>query len=106
MLFYNANIFTPNGYVSGGFEIKHGRFSAILPGLQKGDGIDLDGAKVIPGLVSGITQFLQYLIMISLQSFTDCRYPFYSGQDGREGMRSSRQDLLQRYTGASSLSGA
>ena len=51
MLFYNANVFTPNGYVSGGFEIKNGRFSAILPGLQEGDGIDLDGAKVIPGLV-------------------------------------------------------
>ena len=51
MLFYDANIFTPDGYVFGGFEVKNGRFAAILPGLQSGNGVDLGGAKVLPGLV-------------------------------------------------------
>ena len=51
MLFYNANIFTTDGYVLGGFEIENGRFTAILPGFKSGKGVDLGGAKVIPGLV-------------------------------------------------------
>ena len=51
MLFYDANIFTPDGYVFGGVEVKNGRFAAILPGLQSGNGVDLGGAKVLPGLV-------------------------------------------------------
>ena len=35
----------------GGFEVEDGRFTAILLGLQSGSGIDLGGAKVLPGLV-------------------------------------------------------
>lgn len=51
MLFYHAIIFTPEGYVPGGFEVENGRFTAILPGQQSGNGVDLGGAKVLPGLV-------------------------------------------------------
>ena len=51
MFFYHANIFTPEGYVPAGFEVENGRFAAILPGLQSGAGVDLGGAKVLPGLV-------------------------------------------------------
>ena len=50
MTYYNASIFTPDGWVQGGFRIENGRFTAVLPGLSAGD-TDLHGAKVIPGLV-------------------------------------------------------
>lgn len=51
MLYYNARVFTPAGYISGGFEVENGRFLKILSGVLSGAGIDLGGAKVIPGLV-------------------------------------------------------
>lgn len=51
MLFYNAKIFTPDGYVRGAFQTENGRFTSILPGQRSGDGVDLGGAKVLPGLV-------------------------------------------------------
>lgn len=50
MLFYHANVFTPDGYVYGGFRVENGRFAEILPGLDRGDR-DMGGAKVLPGLV-------------------------------------------------------
>lgn len=50
MLYANANIFTPDGYLYGGFRVENGLFTEILPGLARGD-VDLGGAKVIPGLV-------------------------------------------------------
>lgn len=50
MLFYHAKVFTPNGYICGGFRVEDGRFSEILPGLAEGDA-DFGGAKVLPGLV-------------------------------------------------------
>ena len=50
MTYYNANIFTPGGWVQGGFRTENGIFTAVLPGLNDGDH-DLQGAKVIPGLV-------------------------------------------------------
>ena len=50
MLYANANIFTPDGYLYGGFRVENGIFAEILPGLARGD-VDLGGAKVIPGLV-------------------------------------------------------
>lgn len=50
MLFCHANVFTPDGYVYGGFRVEDGRFTEILPGLDRGD-LDLGGAKVLPGLV-------------------------------------------------------
>ena len=50
MLYYNAKVFTPEGWIRGGFRVENGRFAEILPGLGKGDE-DLENAKVIPGLV-------------------------------------------------------
>lgn len=46
----NARIFTPGGYMVGGFRVENGLFSGLIPGLTSG-GTDLGGAKVIPGLV-------------------------------------------------------
>lgn len=51
MLFYNAEIFTPQGFVTGAFSVENGRFGQIVPGLTDADGIDLGGRRVIPGLV-------------------------------------------------------
>lgn len=50
MLYCNGKIFTPDGYVYGGFKVENGIFTEILPGLYRG-GKDLEGAKVLPGLV-------------------------------------------------------
>ena len=50
MLYCNAKLFTPDGYVYGGFRVEDGIFTEIVPGLAKG-GEDLLGAKVLPGLV-------------------------------------------------------
>lgn len=50
MTYYNASIFTPDGWVKGGFQTGNGRFTAVLPGQNDGD-VNLHGAKVIPGLV-------------------------------------------------------
>ena len=50
MKYYNAKVFTPGGWVKGGFRVENGRFAEILPGLNEGDE-NLGGAKVIPGLV-------------------------------------------------------
>ena len=50
MLFTNANVFTPDGFVHGGFTVEGGRFGEVFAGDRKG-GADLHGAHVIPGLV-------------------------------------------------------
>ena len=50
MLYCNAKVFTPDGYVCGGFRVEDGGFTEIIPGLDRG-GEDLCGAKVLPGLV-------------------------------------------------------
>ena len=50
MLYDNARIFTPGGWMRGGFRVEDGRFIELLPGAAQG-GIDLGGARVIPGLV-------------------------------------------------------
>ena len=50
MQYCNAEIFTPDGFVYGGFRVEGGVFAEIIPGLARG-GEDLAGAKVIPGLV-------------------------------------------------------
>ena len=50
MLFTDALLFTPTGYVHGGFRVENGRFAEILPGQVTG-GESLCGAKVLPGLV-------------------------------------------------------
>ena len=50
MLFANAHVFTPSGFVYGGFLVENGRFARVFAGKADG-GTDLHGAYVIPGLV-------------------------------------------------------
>ena len=50
MRYCNARIFTEKGFVFGSFEVRDGRFVSVTPGGH-GGGVDLQGAKVIPGLV-------------------------------------------------------
>ena len=54
MLYTNANVFTPDGFVYGGFTVKNGRFLDVFAGGLNG-GVDLGGAAVIPGLVDAHT---------------------------------------------------
>ena len=52
MFYKNARIFTSDfQFVTGAFEVKDGRFGAVLPDTVPEDAIDLKGATVIPGLV-------------------------------------------------------
>ena len=50
MLYTNANVFTPSGFIHGGFTVEDGRFAEVFTGVRSG-GTDLCGAHVIPGLV-------------------------------------------------------
>ena len=50
MLYTNANVFTPAGFIHGGFTVENGRFAEVFDGDRSG-GTDLEGAYVIPGLV-------------------------------------------------------
>ena len=50
MLYTNARVFTPEGFIHGGFAIEDGRFTEVFEGERSG-GTDLHGALVIPGLV-------------------------------------------------------
>ena len=50
MLFQNAYVFTPDGFVRGGFTVEDGRFGEVFTDERSG-GTDLGGAYVIPGLV-------------------------------------------------------
>ncbi len=50
MLYTNARVFTPEGFVTGGFCVENGRFGEFFAG-QRAGGRDLHGAAVIPGLV-------------------------------------------------------
>lgn len=38
-------------FVSGGFSVEDGRFAHVLADAADGEGVDLRGARVIPGLV-------------------------------------------------------
>ena len=52
MFFKNARIFTSDfTFKTGAFEVKDGKFGAILPEEVPTDAIDLQGATVIPGLI-------------------------------------------------------
>ena len=52
MFYKNARIFTSDfQFVNGAFEVRGGRFGAVLPETVPADAIDLKGATVIPGLV-------------------------------------------------------
>ena len=50
MLYTNAFVFTPKGFVRGGFAVEDGRFAEVFAG-ERGGGTDLGGATVLPGLV-------------------------------------------------------
>lgn len=49
-VFFNGQIFTPTGYVHGGFVVKDGLFEEIFTGNMRGE-VDLGGCKVLPGLI-------------------------------------------------------
>ncbi len=52
MLFKNAFIFTTEGsFVHGSFRVENGKFAEVLYTADNEDGVDLNGAHVIPGLV-------------------------------------------------------
>lgn len=52
MLFKNACVFHSEGrFVLGGFRVENGRFTEIYDHIPEGEGLDLEGACVIPGLV-------------------------------------------------------
>ena len=52
MFFKNARIFCSDfQFRTGAFEVKDGKFGAILPKYIPDDAIDLEGATVIPGLI-------------------------------------------------------
>ena len=52
MFYKNARIFCgDNRFHTGAFEVKDGRFGAILPETVPADAVDLEGATVIPGLI-------------------------------------------------------
>lgn len=52
MLFKNAKIFTEDfRFVKGSFEVENGKFTKIYEGVTSEEGINLEGATVIPGLI-------------------------------------------------------
>ena len=51
MLFYNAKIFTPDGYRFGAVRVENGRFVELRSDADAPDAIDCNGNKLIPGLV-------------------------------------------------------
>ena len=51
MLFKNANVFLDGRFQRASFRTVGGRFTEILPADVQGDGLELDGKRVIPGLV-------------------------------------------------------
>ena len=52
MLYKNARVFTGDrGFIRGGFTVEGGRFGQILEGGIRAEGVDLQRAYVLPGLV-------------------------------------------------------
>ncbi|MBQ9347097.1 MAG: amidohydrolase family protein, partial [Oscillibacter sp.] len=51
MRYYHGTIFGEHGFFSGGFAVENGRFTELLPDAAAGDGVDLGGLTVLPGLV-------------------------------------------------------
>lgn len=52
MLYKNAHIYTPRGgFILGSFIVEGNRFTVVTAGIIAGEGIDLEGATVIPGLI-------------------------------------------------------
>ena len=88
MYFTNATLFTESGWQTGSFEVTdEGKFGAILPDAVPADAVDLQGAKVIPGLVdvhihgamgadfsdgdpNGLRKMARYLLKEGVTGFT------------------------------------
>ena len=51
MLYKNASIFNGTDFIPGGFRVEEGRFARLFQGETGENGVDLEGAYVIPGLV-------------------------------------------------------
>ena len=51
MLYKNGYIFTEGNFIHGSFRVEDGLFAEILPYVPEENGVDLQGAYVIPGLV-------------------------------------------------------
>lgn len=51
MLFKNGFVFSGGRFMQGGFRVEDGRFTELFSGECGGEGLDLQGAWVIPGLV-------------------------------------------------------
>lgn len=51
MLYKNGYIFTNGEFVHGSFRVENDRFTEVLPTVPEEEGVDLQGAYVIPGLV-------------------------------------------------------
>lgn len=51
MLFKNARLFVNGSFIHGSFRVEAGRFTEIMDTVPEEDGLDLEGASVIPGLV-------------------------------------------------------
>ena len=51
MLFKNGEIFTPQGFCRGSFRTSDGIITEVLSTVPEGEGLDLQGARVLPGLV-------------------------------------------------------
>ena len=66
MFYKNARILTSDfKFHVGAFEVKDGRFGAILPENVPEDAIDLNGATVIPGLCEDCLGRLIYFFELS-----------------------------------------
>ena len=88
MIFKNGLLFTKNGWRLGGFEVtEDGKFGGFYFDAQPQDGIDLEGKKVIPGLIDvhihgamgadfsdgdpeGLRNMARYLLKEGITSFT------------------------------------
>ena len=51
MIYKNAYVFDGAGFVYGGFSVEAGRFSGVFAGEIEAEGMDMQGAYLIPGLV-------------------------------------------------------
>ena len=87
MLFKNANVFTAAGkFVHGSFRVEDGKFAEVLDYVPDEDGVDLENAYVIPGLIdvhnhgnsgadfsdgdyAGLVKIASYLASVGVTSF-------------------------------------
>ena len=86
MLYKNANLFVDGAFVAGSFRVEGGRFTEIITTTPAEDGVDLEGAYVIPGLIDvhnhgnsgadfsdgdydGIEKMSRYLASVGVTSF-------------------------------------